>query len=71
VVADALDDRVDAAVADAEPLADDAAEVHLALDRAVADRVAGDDVLVGLEALGQRVRCGNTAMRPPDRPLPT
>src|SRR5207253_3618666 len=49
VVADALDDRVDAAVADAEPFAHDAAQVNLTGDRAVADDVAGNDVLLGLE----------------------
>ena len=38
VIADAFDDRVRAGVADAEALADDAAEVDLAGDRAVADR---------------------------------
>jgi hypothetical protein len=49
VIADAFDDRVRAGVADAEALADDAAEIDLAGDRAVGDDVAGDDVVLGLE----------------------
>ena len=36
-------------VADAEPLADLAAQEHLAAGRAVGDDVAGDDVLLGRE----------------------
>ena len=54
VVADAFDDRVHAAVADAESLADDAAQVDLAGDRAVADDVAGDDVFFGFEGRSLR-----------------
>ena len=46
VVADALDDRGRARVAHAEPLADQAPEVHLAAGRAVEDHVAGDDVVL-------------------------
>ena len=49
MIADAFDDGFGAAVADAEPFADDAAEIDLAGDRAVADDVAGDDVFLGLE----------------------
>ena len=49
VIADAFDDGFGAAVADAEPFADDAAEINLPGDRAVADDVAGDDVFLGLE----------------------
>ena len=49
VVADALDDRGRARVADAEPLADDPADEHVAAGRAVEDDVAGDDVLLGDE----------------------
>src|SRR5690606_33848640 len=55
VVPDALNDGLGAGVTDAEPLADHAADVDLAVDRAVADHVAGDDVLLGLEALLQRL----------------
>ncbi len=58
-----------AGVAHRETLAGDAAEVGLALDRAVDHRVADDDVLVGLAA--EVVGRGRTMMRPPDRPLPT
>ena len=47
VVADALDDGGGTGVADAEPLADDAAQEHLAGGRAVQDHVAGDDLLLG------------------------
>src|SRR5262249_37446947 len=43
---------VDAGVADAEAFADDAAEIDLTGDGAVADHVAGDDVLFGLEGAG-------------------
>ena len=46
----ALDDRVDAAVADAEALAGHAADVRLAAGRAVEGDVADDDVLLGDEA---------------------
>jgi len=55
VIADAFDDRVHAGVADAEAFADDAAEVDLAGDRAIADDVAGDDILLGLESGGERL----------------
>ena len=68
VVADALDDRGRAGVADAEPLADHAADERLAGGRAVEDHVAGDDVVLGREG-GAAV--GRTTIRPPDRPLPT
>ena len=46
VVADAFDDRLRAAVANAEPFAGDAAEIDLAARRAVEHDVAGDDVLL-------------------------
>ena len=49
VVADALDHRGGAGVADAEALADDAAQEDLAAGGAVDDHVAGDDVLLGGE----------------------
>src|SRR3954462_11805105 len=49
VVADTLDDRGGAGVADAEALADDAADEHLAGGGAVQDDVAGDDLLLGGE----------------------
>ena len=49
VIADALDHRERAAVADGEPLAGDAADVRLAARRAVERDVADDDVLLGDE----------------------
>ncbi len=49
VVAHAFDDGRRAAVAHAEPLAGDAAQVELAAGGAVEHHVAGDDVLLGLE----------------------
>ena len=49
VVAHALDDGVDAAVAHAEALAGHAADVGLAAGRAVERDVADDDVLLGDE----------------------
>ena len=49
VVADALDDRRGTRVAHAEPLADDAAQEDLAGRGAVADHVAGDDLILGDE----------------------
>jgi hypothetical protein len=49
VVTDALDDGGRARVAHAEPLAGDAAQEDLAGGGAVADDVAGDDVLLGDE----------------------
>ena len=52
VVAHALDDGGGAGVADAEALADLAAQEELAGRRAVADDVAGDDVLLGRERRG-------------------
>ena len=52
VVADALDDRGRAGVADAEALADQAAQEELAGRGAVADDVAGDDVGLGLQRGG-------------------
>ena len=61
VVADALGDDRGAGVADAEPLADPAADEDLARRGAVGDRVAGDDLLVGLErrrAVGPDRRSG-------------
>ena len=60
VVADALDDGQRAGVADAEPLADPAAQEDLPAGRAVADDVAGDDVVLG----GERRLAG----RPDDDP---
>ena len=50
MVADAFDHRVDAAVADAEPLAGHAADVGLARRRAVQGHVADDDVSLRGEA---------------------
>src|SRR5690606_32025600 len=49
VVTDALDHRGQAGVADAEALADLARQEDLARGAAVADRVAGDDLLAGVE----------------------
>src|SRR4051794_36809050 len=49
VIADALDDRRRAAVANSEPLADESTEERLARRRAVQDRVPRDDVLLGRE----------------------
>ena len=49
VVAHALDDGQRTGVADAEPLADPAAQEDLAAGGAVADDVAGDDVVLGGE----------------------
>jgi len=49
VVADTLDDRGDAAVADGESLARHAVDVRLASGRAVQEGVADDDVLVRRE----------------------
>ena len=68
VVADALDHRERTGVADAEALADDAAQEDLAARRAVADDVAGDDVLLGDE---RGATVGMHDHRPPLRPLPT
>ena len=47
MVADPLDDRLGAAVANAEPFAGDAADEDLAAGRPVEDDVAGDDILLG------------------------
>ncbi len=52
VVADALDDQRGPGVAHREPLADPAAQEHLAGGGAVADDVAGDDLLVRRERRG-------------------
>ena len=52
VVADALDHRRGAGVADAEAFADLAAQEDLAARGAVADHVAGDDVVLGRERVG-------------------
>src|SRR5438093_317738 len=49
VVADAFDDRVDAAVPHAEPLTGDAADVRFAAGRPVEGDVADDDVRLGHE----------------------
>ena len=49
MVADPLDDGEGAGVADAEALADDAAQEDLPAGRAVGDDVAGDDLLLGDE----------------------
>ena len=49
VVAEPLDDRRRAGVADAEPLPDLAADEELTRRRAVRDDVAGDDVVLGDE----------------------
>ena len=58
MVAHALDDRGRARVADGEPFADETAEERHARGRAVEDRVARDDVLLGDEggALGRPQR---------------
>ena len=66
MVADALDDRVDAAVPDGEPLTRDAAHERLAARRAVEGDVADDDVLLGHEG-GPRRRVD--AEPPPGEPL--
>ena len=63
VVADALDDRGRAGVPHREPLADDAAEEHLARGRAVEDHVAGDDVVLGDERRIRRRRDDDAAAR--------
>src|SRR5690606_28166265 len=63
VVADAFDDGGRAGVADAEPLADDAAGEQLAGGGAVQDDVAADDLLLGREpGVG-----GGTEGQPPAR----
>ena len=58
VVAGALDHRGRAGVPHAEPLADHAAQEHLAAGRAVADHVARDHLLLGGER-GVRVGRGD------------
>jgi hypothetical protein len=68
VVADALDDGGRAGVAHAEALADRPAQEDLTRGGAVADDVAGDDVVLGDE---RRAAVGRTTTRPPERPLPT
>ena len=56
MIADSLDDRRGAAVADAEPLARDAAQIKLAAGCAVEHDVAGDDVVLGHEgAFARRI----------------
>ena len=69
VVADALDDRGRAGVADREPLADPAAQVQLAAGRSIEDGVAGDDLLLGGAAVRPaRPRPGRTAPTRPGGP---
>ena len=67
VVADALDDRGGARVADAEALADDAAQEDLA---AVAPYPITLPAMIWSSATNGEVTGGRTMMRPPDRPLP-
>ena len=62
MVADAFDDGLGAAVADAEAFADHAADVKFTGDCAVGDDVAGDDIFICLE---RAVFGGKTAIRPP------
>ena len=52
VVTDALGDHGGTGVANAEPLADDTAQVDLPAGGAVGDHVAGDDVALGGERCG-------------------
>src|SRR5690606_30767834 len=54
VVTHAFDDRGETGVAYAEPLTDLTAQEDLARRAAVADRVAGDDLLAGVEGGGAR-----------------
>ena len=54
VVADALDDGHGAAVADGEPLAGQAVDEHLAAGGPVEERVADDDVFLGVEGRAGR-----------------
>src|SRR5690606_29562512 len=63
VVADALDDRVDARVADGEALAREPAEEGAAAGGTVEERVADDHVLLGLEARPLRRADGEHAAR--------
>ena len=63
VVADALDDRARARVADAEALAGEPAEERAAGGRAVEHGVADDDVLLGRERRAPRAG-GRRARRP-------
>ncbi len=69
VVAHALDHGDGTGVADGEALAGDAAEVALALDRAVEHGVADDDRLFRHDAWCSPA--GGRRCVPPDRPLPT
>ena len=54
VIADAFDHGHGAAVADGEPLAGQAVDEHLAGGRAVEQRVADDDVFLGIEGRAGR-----------------
>src|SRR4029077_829868 len=69
VVADAFDDRVDSAVADAEPLTGHAADERLAAGRAVEGHVADDDVLLGDERAAARRGDAERAAREPLAPV--
>src|SRR5262249_50920916 len=69
VVADTLDDRVDPAVAHAEPLAGHAAHAGLATRRAVEGDVADDDVLLGDERALLRREDDERAAREPLAPV--
>src|SRR5262245_741259 len=69
VVADALDDRVDSAVANAEPLAGHAAHEGFAAGRAVEGDVADDDVLLGDERALLRREDDERAAREPLAPV--
>ena len=68
VIADTLDDRGGAAVADGEALARDAANEGFAAGRAVERHVADDDVVFGGE---RRLARREITSCPPDSPLPT
>ena len=69
MIADALDDRDGAGVAHREALAGDAAEVALALGRAVKHGVADDDRVFGHDAgVGRRAHDDAAAA---ESPLPT
>ena len=67
MVADTLDDRVHATVADGEALAGHPAHVGLAARRAVERDVADDDVLLGHETVACRGRW--TMSLPPESPF--
>src|SRR6185312_5491004 len=49
MIADAFDNRIHAGVADAKSFTHDAAKINLPRDAAIADHIAGDDVLLRLK----------------------